>query len=81
MWLAYGANCGSSARKARSRESEGGVAGSDSLYTGEARRTELKDDTDVSLRPSQPSVMGNRPSHTGPVMQQKRRETCDDQSL
>lgn len=40
-----------------------GVAGSDSLYTGKARLMELKDDTDVSLWPSQPSVTGNWPSH------------------
>ena len=53
-------------RKARSRESERGEVGSHSLYTGKARLMELKDDTDVSLWPSQPSVRGNRPSHTGP---------------
>lgn len=58
-----------------------GVVGSYSLYTGKARLMELKDDTDVSLWPSQPSGMGNWPSHTGPVMRRKQRETGDDQSL
>lgn len=47
------------------------MAGSDSLYTGKARLMQLKDDTDVSLRPSQPSVMGNQPSHTGLVRRRK----------
>lgn len=57
------------------------MAGSYSLYTGKARLMELKDDTDVILWPSQPSVMGNWPSQTGPVMRRKQRETRDDQSL
>lgn len=57
------------------------MAGSDSLYTGRARLMELKDDTDVSLWPSQPSVTGNWPSYTGPVMWRKQQETRDDQSL
>lgn len=68
-------------RKARSRESRGGAAGSYSLYTGKAGLMELKDDTDVSLWPSQPSVMGNWPSHTGPVMRRKWWETRADRSL
>lgn len=59
----------------------GGVAGSDSLHTEKARLLELKDDTDVSLWPSQPSVTGNWPSRTGPVMWRKRWESCVDQSL
>lgn len=59
----------------------GGVAGSDSLHTEKARLLELKDDTDVSRWPSRPSVTGNWPSHTGPVMWRKWWETCVDQSL
>lgn len=48
--------------KARSMESEEEwLALTD--YTRKARRMELKDDTDVSLWPSQPSVMGSWPSH------------------
>ncbi|KAI9531179.1 hypothetical protein NQZ68_000674 [Dissostichus eleginoides] len=31
-----------------------------------------------SLYTAKPSVMGNWPSHSGPVMQRKRLETCDD---
>lgn len=49
----------------------GGVAGSDSLYTGKARLMKLKDDTDVSPWPSQPSVTGNQPSHTVPIKQRE----------
>lgn len=42
---------------------------------------ELKDDTDVSLWPSQPSVTGSRPSRTGPVMWRNWWEAYVDQSL
>lgn len=51
------------AQQGKEQGIRGGVAGSDSLYTGKARLMELKDDTDVRLWPSQPSVMGNWPSH------------------
>lgn len=80
MWLAYGANCGSSAgRLGAGKEGRSGPALT-ALYTGKAGPTELKDDTDVSLRPSQPSVTGSRPSHAGPGMRRERWETCDDHS-
>lgn len=42
---------------------------------------ELKDDTDVSLWPSQPSVTERRPSRTGPVMWRNWWEAYVDQSL
>lgn len=44
----------------------GGASGSDRIHLEKARLRELKDDTDVSLWPSQPSVTGSRPSRTGP---------------
>lgn len=42
----------------------GAVAGSDRIHTEKAKLVELKDDTDVSFWPSQPSVTGHWPSHT-----------------
>lgn len=42
---------------------------------------ELKDDTDVSLWPSQPSVAESRPRRTGPVMWRNWWEAYVDQSL
>lgn len=54
------------AQEGREQGIREGVARSDSFYTGKARLMELKDDTDVNLWPSQPSVTGNRPSHIGP---------------
>lgn len=44
----------------------GGESGSGRIHLEKARRMELKDDTDVSLWPSQPSVAGRRPSRSGP---------------
>lgn len=44
----------------------GRASGSDRIHLKKARLMELKDDTDVSLWPSQPSVRGSWPSRTGP---------------
>lgn len=41
----------------------GGASGSDRI---QLEKVELKDDTDVSPWPSQPSVTGSRPSRTSP---------------
>lgn len=43
-----------------------GASSSDRIHLETACLMELKDDTDVSLWPSQPSVTGSRPSRTGP---------------
>lgn len=59
------------AQDGQERGTRGGEAGSDSLYIGKARLMDMKDDTDVSLGPSQPSVVGRWPSNTGPVMRGK----------
>lgn len=60
MRLAYGANCGNSVGKP-----EGGRQwSSGKIHTEKAKPVELKDDTDVSLWPSQPSVTGHWPRHT-----------------